>query len=165
MGKFLAVATIVLFALMVNAIIQSGDAWHANPSLHANPAFDRVFRCGDPCVIRYNAGGNVASFLGAAKAVQHGAREQVVIDGDCYSACVVFADIARKYVCVTPRAIFGFHKATLNLEYSNGAVTRMSMDTPHSSDITRWVYSRGGFPRQGYLYMNSHEATRFWRPC
>ena len=38
--------------------------------------------------------------------------EQVVIDGRCYSACTtVIGLVPTKRICVTPRAILGFHAA------------------------------------------------------
>jgi hypothetical protein len=126
--------------------------------------------CGDPCVIRYNPGGELKSFQAAASAVRRGARRLVVIDGPCISACAVFADIARSRVCITDRAVFGFHKATLVSLRSlrNGRTVRRELavsDPPHSADIARWVKSRGGFPRHGFTRMSAREAASFWRRC
>jgi hypothetical protein len=126
--------------------------------------------CGDPCVIRYSPGGDLKRFQAAADAVRRGARRLVVIDGPCISACAVFADMARARVCITNRAEFGFHKATLVSLTSlrNGAVVQRQLavsDPPHSADIARWVNSRGGFPRRGFTRMNAREAASFWRRC
>jgi len=136
---------------------------------------DRALRaafgnCGDPCIVRYSPGGELESFRAAANAVRRGARRLVVIDGPCISACAVFADMARARVCITDRAVFGFHKATLVSLRSlrSGRTLRRVLavsDPPHSADIARWVQRRGGFPRNGLVQMRAREAAAFWRRC
>lgn len=131
---------------------------------------DAFGRCGEPCVIRYSPGGELKRFQAAAAAVRRGARRLVVIDGPCISACAVFADIARANVCITNRAVFGFHKASLVSlrSYRNGMTVKRRLavsDPPHSADITRWVKSRGGFPQNGLRRMNARQAAAFWRRC
>ncbi len=127
--------------------------------------------CGEPCVISFSQGGEVKTFQAAARAVRRGARKLVVIDGPCLSACVIFADIARSKVCITSRAKFGFHKATMLAVYSyaDGSTARVETlgrkDPPHSRDIARWVRRKGGFPANGVLVMSYREARRFWRHC
>jgi hypothetical protein len=116
--------------------------------------------CGEPCVIRESGGGFVPLFMKA--------REQVIIDGACASACVLFADYARSKICVTPWAVFGFHKGThynlATLSYGLPSST-LRFDPPHSGDIDGWVKVRGGYPYDGILWMSATEAVRFWRPC
>ncbi|HEV2125120.1 MAG TPA: hypothetical protein VGW38_20410 [Chloroflexota bacterium] len=126
--------------------------------------------CGNPCVITYSPGGNVATFMSAAQAVRAGAKKLVVIDGPCISACAIFADVARAKVCITDRAKFGFHKAsgfTVQRRADGRAAVRAlgRRDPPHSRDIARWVQQRGGFPRDGLRVMTAREAGQFWRRC
>lgn len=127
--------------------------------------------CGEPCVISFNEGGEVDTFKAAARAVRRGAKKLVVIDGPCLSACVIFADMARSKVCITNRAKFGFHKATVSeiYLYADGSTasvrTVARTDPPHSRDIASWVKRKGGFPVNGVLVMSAKEAKRFWRHC
>jgi len=118
--------------------------------------------------VRGSPGGQIGLFVTAAIAVKNGARSRVIIDGQCDSACAIFADIARKHVCITPHAHFGFHKAT-RFEYSeahNAYVPGKRFDPPfHSSDVKRWVYARKGFPTHGMLRMSSSQAGRIWKRC
>ena len=144
--------------------IQSADAsWEA--------VFQAAFGpCGEPCVIRSCPGGNVKIFNAAASAVLHGnVRRTIVVDGQWTSACVLFADMARERVCITPRARFGFHKGTTHqLFFTPGyivAVEKGRFDPAHSSDIERWVRARKGYPTRGLLQMPFNEARRFWRVC
>lgn len=126
--------------------------------------------CGDPCVIHYSPGGEVEKFQAAARAVRAGARRLVVIDGPCISACAVFADMARMRVCITRRASFGFHKATVMGMYQRNdgsySMRRLAReDPPHSRDIANWVYRNGGFPARGVRTMNARQASAFFRRC
>jgi hypothetical protein len=162
MSRLLTIALVAAFSalLALPAQAQSRD----------RALRDAFGRCGEPCVIRYSPGGELKRFQAAAAAVKRGARRLVVIDGPCISACAVFADIARSKVCITDRAVFGFHKATLVSLRSlrNGRVLERQLgvkDPPHSRDIVRWVKSRGGFPRQGLRRMSARQAASFWRRC
>lgn len=63
--------------------------------------------CGVPCFIRYNEGGGLEDFRSLAALVK--VRNQVVvIDGQCVSACALFADLARENIRITRRASSGF---------------------------------------------------------
>lgn len=157
--------TTILFAAFAILVALPAQAQSRDRALR-----DAFGRCSEPCVIRYSPGGELKRFQAAAAAVRRGARRLVVIDGPCISACAVFADIARAKVCITDRAMFGFHKATLVSLRSlrNGLVVKRQLavrDPPHSADIMRWVKSRGGFPRNGLRRMNARQAAAFWRRC
>jgi hypothetical protein len=112
----------------------------------------------------------VAVFRAAAEAVRQGnVRRQIVVDGPWASACVLFADVVRSRVCITPRAWFGFHKGTTHQllwtpQYLI-AVQRNRFDPSHSPDIDAWVRARKGYPATGVLRMPFKEARRFWPVC
>ena len=50
--------------------------------------------CGNPCVIASSNGGRIMDFEDAADAIR-AARQRLVIDGYCASACMTMADRAR----------------------------------------------------------------------
>lgn len=151
-----AFAAVLVLAASRPAAAQTGQA-----------AFTAVFGyCGDTCVIRYNPGGEVKAFQAAARAVRAGAKRLVVIDGPCISACAIFADMARSRVCITSRARFGFHKASILAVRSFGQSELIGrQDPPHSRDIAAWVKRKGGFPVSGLRVMSAKEAGRYWRRC
>lgn len=135
-------------------------------------AFNQAFgRCsGQTCVVRFSPGGEVGTFMAAAAAVRAGAKRLVVIDGPCYSACAIFADVTRDKVCITQRASFGFHKARVMASAASPRGRRKwrevaRHDPRHSRDIASWVYRNGGFPSNGFTIMKSRTASRFWRRC
>lgn len=144
----------------------------AEAQTNGGNAFNKAFgRCsGRTCIVRFNPGGELRTFLAAAAAVRAGAKRLVVIDGPCYSACAIFADVTRDKVCITGRASFGFHKATVLTSSANARGKRKwrevaRHDPRHSRDIASWVYRNGGFPSKGFTVMKSRTAAKFWRRC
>lgn len=110
--------------------------------------------CGNPCVITANYGGVIGDFKSLADEVNT-RKQAILIDGDCVSACALFADLARKNVRITRRARFWFHQSSID------------EPPPQSADITAWVTSHGGFPtfESGRLtMMDFNTARRFWKP-
>jgi hypothetical protein len=151
-------------ALVCLAAPQSAEA-----QTRGGNAFNKAFgRCsGETCIVRFNPGGEVNTFLRAAAAVRAGAKRLVVIDGPCYSACAIFADVTRDKVCITDRASFGFHKARVMASARGSRRFRevARHDPRHSRDIASWVYRNGGFPSKGFTVMKASAAAKFWRRC
>lgn len=147
-------AIIILFQnLMIERI---SGALHDRQSEHGHKfAVGFLQACGEPCVIRSNYGGVLADFRGLAEEVN--ARKQVIlIDGDCVSACALFADLARANIRITLRARIWFHQSSAE------------EIPPQSPDIISWVTSNGGFPtfESGHLtLMRFDQARRFWQPA
>lgn len=78
--------------------------------------------------------------------------ERVVIDGSCFSACTVAVGIIPKNnLCVTNRAVLGFHAAWV--DDGNGRPIRSEEGTQamwdsYTPEIRRWIESRGGLTRK-----------------
>jgi hypothetical protein len=121
---------------------------------------------GDPCIVTYNAGGEVGAFKAAAREIRKNGR-RVVIDGSCLSACAILADEARERVCVTSRAKFGFHKGFVVTRSAVGGPAYLVQPfTPHHSrDIAGWVKKQGGYPDRGFRLMSGRVARHIWRTC
>lgn len=124
---------------------------------------------GDPYRITYSLGGDLYQFLMAAEAVKHGVKKKIIIDGFCASACVVFADVVRSKVCITPQARFGIHRGTKTYRRPGllGAyhIESLYFYVEHSPGITAWIEQKGGQPYEGLLMMEAHEARKFWKAC
>ena len=59
-----------------------------------------------------DSGGEVISYVRTFEAVR-ASGEHIVIDGPCLSACTLLTGIVpRDHVCVTQRAVLGFHAAS-----------------------------------------------------
>ena len=119
-------------------------------------------------------------FVNAAREVlKNGWR--IRIDVPCASACVVFADLARPNVCITSRAVFGFHKQTVTgtsttintlggIPLSTHVSRVQSLeDLPLSPKLAEWVAGRGGFSAENdfnrVLKMYYPETASFWPMC
>ncbi len=137
---------------------------------HAENAFTTVF--GDVMTITSDnkaaLGGFVPAFRAAARQVIFTGK-RIRIDGFCGSACATFADDARPNVCITPNAVFGFHKERSSLyAWAHEPLTdepTMYTDPRFSADIATWVNRHGGYPIERVLLMNNDEATAFWPRC
>jgi len=67
--------------------------------------------------IEASTGGEVSHYLELFAVLRH-SGERIVIDGPCYSACtLVLSTIPHNRVCVTRRAILGFHAPRLVDDY------------------------------------------------
>lgn len=116
----------------------------------------------DPCVITQAQGGKVREHHLAAIEVLAGYKQTVVLAGPCASACVLFADVARDKVCITPTASLHFHKYYNETKWGRRFGHR---DPPHSADIDRWVRKKGGYPTDTFLVMRYRDAKSIWRTC
>jgi hypothetical protein len=110
--------------------------------------------CSDPCTVQNNNGGVIADFENAGDAIHAGARQMLVIDGFCASACMVMADRARPRACITSRAQFGYHE------------TNYSRPIPLEADLNGWIMQHGGFPSYNRMgIMPNDAAQQFWPLC
>jgi hypothetical protein len=93
-------------------------------------------------------GGEVGSYLELfAKVRQSGQR--VVIDGPCYSACtLVLSSIPRERICVTRRAVLGFHAPRWidrrGKQYAASSGTVRAVADVYPADVRAWIDRHGG---------------------
>jgi hypothetical protein len=94
--------------------------------------------------------------------------ERVVIDGKCLSACtMVIGMVPRDHVCVTPKAVLGFHAAfrvteTGTLVASTDA-TKFMMDA-YPPAVRKWIRQRGGLTNQ-MVFLSGSELAAFVPSC
>jgi len=93
-------------------------------------------------------GGEVSSYLRAFYEVR-ASGERIVIDGPCLSACTLLTGIVpRDHVCVTRRAVLGFHAASYYNDVSRSLVptragTRLVMRL-YPPEVRAWINRHGG---------------------
>ena len=93
-------------------------------------------------------GGEVASYIRKFRQVRE-SGERVVIDGPCLSACTLLTGIIpRDHVCVTQRAVLGFHAASYYDDASRSLVpTREGSELVmrlYPAEIRAWIGRHGG---------------------
>ena len=113
-------------------------------------------------------GGEVTSYIRKFEAARD-SGEHIVIDGPCLSACTLLTGIVpRDHVCVTQRAVLGFHAASYYDDASRelvptreGSALVMRL---YPAQIRAWIGHHGGLtPR--LIQMRGHELAALYRPC
>ena len=93
-------------------------------------------------------GGEVSSYIHKFQAVA-ASGQHVVIDGPCLSACTLLtAFVPKDHVCITNRAVLGFHAASYYDDASRSLVptregTRLVMRL-YPAEIKNWIQRHGG---------------------
>jgi hypothetical protein len=118
-------------------------------------------------LITEDRGGQIGQYMQAFAALRS-SGEDVVVDGNCFSACTMLLGlIPRDRVCVTSRARFGFHAAWMPDE--NGRPVTSPMGTQalwnvYPSKVRRWIGHNGGLSRK-MIFLQGRALTRIVPAC
>jgi hypothetical protein len=111
-------------------------------------------------------GGNVGAFV-TLFAAMRASGERVIIDGPCLSACtLVLSALPRDRICVTGRAVLGFHAPYLQ---DAGRVVRepewaeIMLET-YPAPVRRWVARHGGLS-SNVLLLRGRDLTSMFPVC
>jgi hypothetical protein len=118
-------------------------------------------------VIEGSPGGEASSFLRYFEKLGR-SGERVVIDGPCFSACTLVLDILPKSrICVTHRAVLGFHAARLVDQYGNQfpapEETRVVSEA-YPAPIRAWIRRHGGLTRRP-IFLQGAELASLYPLC
>ena len=117
--------------------------------------------------IAEDRGGQIGHYL-QAFAVLRSSGENVVVDGNCLSACtLVLGLIPKSRVCATSRARFGFHAAWM--PDIDGRPVTSSMGTEalwniYPGPVKRWINRHGGLSRK-MIYMQGRDMHGIVSDC
>ena len=112
-------------------------------------------------------GGQVGPFIELFDRV-NASGERVVIDGPCLSACtLVLSMVPNERICVTRRAVFGFHAARSidrrGKIYAEPEASQLVLDA-YPGPVRNWIIRRGGLTSR-LLLLRGRELTAMYRPC
>jgi hypothetical protein len=113
-------------------------------------------------------GGAVDAYLAAFARVRQ-SGERVIIDGPCLSACtLVLSTIPRNRICVTRRAVLGFH-APRWFYPRTGSTTRAPEATriviaSYPPGVRAWIKKRGGLTQKP-IYLRGRELSALYPRC
>jgi hypothetical protein len=112
-------------------------------------------------------GGEVGQYL-RLFALLGQSGERVVIDGPCFSACtLVLSTISPDRICVTRRAVLGFHAARLvdetGREYPASEATRVVIDS-YPAAVRAWIKRRGGLTSRP-IFLRGRQLEAFFHRC
>jgi len=113
-------------------------------------------------------GGEVSAYVQKFRELR-ASGERIVIDGPCLSACTLLTGIIpRDRVCVTQRAVLGFHAASYYDDASRSLVptrqgSRVVMRL-YPAAIRAWIERHGGLtPR--LIALRGRELTALYPAC
>jgi len=108
--------------------------------------------------IEASPGGNALSYLALFESLRQ-SGQRIVIDGPCLSACtLVLSTIPRSRICVTRRAILGFHAAKIVDQYGDqypaeAEEATRAVTASYPAPIRDWIRQHGGLTRRPiFLY-------------
>jgi hypothetical protein len=112
-------------------------------------------------------GGQVGPFLDLFERVRD-SGERVVIDGPCLSACtLVLSMVPNNRICVTRRAILGFHAARSmdrrGRLYAEPEASQLVLEA-YPSPVRGWIYRHGGLSSR-LLLLRGRELTAIYPSC
>jgi hypothetical protein len=117
--------------------------------------------------IRSSPGGEVISYLRFFEIIRN-SGDRVIIDGPCLSACtLVLSVVPNDRICVTRRAVLGFHAAAAVDEsgerYAIPATTRLIAQT-YPPPVRAWIYRHGGLSGR-LLLLRGRELAAIFPSC
>jgi hypothetical protein len=112
-------------------------------------------------------GGEVREYL-EVFALLRRSGERIVIDGPCFSACtLVLSTIPENRICVTPRAVLGFHAARwvdgTGRMYAASDETHLIAAT-YPAAVQAWIKRRGGLKRKP-IFLRGRELAAMFPRC
>ena len=112
-------------------------------------------------------GGEVGPFLDLFEQVR-ASGERVVIDGPCLSACtLVLSMVPNNRICVTPRAILGFHAARSvdprGRMYAEPEASELVLEA-YPAPVRGWIRRHGGLTSR-LLLLRGRELAAIYPSC
>lgn len=123
--------------------------------------FAEVRISGDP-------GGEVAAYIHKYQEIRD-SGQRIVIDGPCLSACTLLTGIVpRNRVCVTRRAVLGFHAASYYDDSSRELVptragSRLVMHM-YPPEIRHWIERHGGLTPH-MIRLSGSQLAAMYQTC
>jgi hypothetical protein len=116
--------------------------------------------------IRDDMGGSLGKYLLIFTKMRD-SGERVIIDGNCFSACTLVTIIPKERICVTQRAVLGFHAGWIGDQTgkrSTSAEGTSLLFELYPPAIRRWITSHGGLGARTIL-LKGRELTAFYPLC
>ena len=112
-------------------------------------------------------GGSLGEYLLKFAAIRD-SGERVMIDGSCFSACtLVTALLPRDKICITERAMLGFHAGWFENESGERAISPIGTRVLYQMYpplIRNWIARRGGLGSRT-IVLEGRELAAMYRYC
>jgi hypothetical protein len=114
-----------------------------------------------------DVGGRIGAYVDQYTAARN-SGERVVIDGVCLSACtLVLGIVPRSRICVTRRAMLGFHAAWMPGPEGRpvpSTVGTQALWEIYPSNVKRWISARGGLSSK-MKFLRGRELLNMYPAC
>jgi hypothetical protein len=114
-----------------------------------------------------DVGGRIGYYVETYAAVRN-SGERVVIDGPCLSACtLVLGIVPRERICVTQRALLGFHAAWMPGPEGKpvpSPVGTQALWEIYPQHVRRWNNQRGGLSSK-MVFLRGRELSAMYPRC
>jgi len=125
------------------------------------PAASAMVRIAD------DSGGPMGAYLERFASIRD-SREHVIIDGFCLSACtLVLAMIPPDRICLTPKAVFGFHAASSSQQWlypQAGSAGTRTLWALYPESIRKLIRKKGGLSNE-MVYLTAQELSSGFSRC
>jgi hypothetical protein len=113
-------------------------------------------------------GGEVSSYVAKYHQIRD-SGQRVVIDGPCLSACTLLTGIVpRDHICVTHRAVLGFHAASYYDDVSRSLVPTRAGSREvmrlYPPQIRNWIQRHGGLTPH-IIQLRGRELAALYNTC
>jgi hypothetical protein len=114
-----------------------------------------------------SSGGEVGTYLELFSLLRQ-SGQRVVIDGPCFSSCtLVLSTIPTNRICVTPKAVLGFHSPRWidreGRQYAATAETRLVAAT-YPAPVRAWIKRHGGLTSKP-IFLRGRELAAMFQRC
>jgi len=114
-----------------------------------------------------SSGGEVSGYLRLFSQLRR-SGERIVIDGPCLSACtLVLSTIPRNRICVTSKAVLGFHAPQLVDQLGRKArssqITR-AVAASYPAAVRAWIQRNGGL-KQKLIFLRGRQLSAIYPRC
>ena len=119
-----------------------------------------VTRIGD------DLGGSLGTYLQMFTRLRD-SGERIIIDGKCFSACTLVTIIPKERICVTQRAVLGFHAGWIDDQTGRQPTSKEGTNLLfelYPATIRRWITDHGGLDTRMIL-LQGRELMTFYPPC
>jgi hypothetical protein len=114
-----------------------------------------------------DVGGRIGQYVETFAAIRD-SGEQVMIDGACLSACtIVLGLVPRDRICVTERALLGFHAAWMPGPAGRPVFSMIGTRTlweVYPQHVRKWLARRGGLSKK-MIFLQGRELAAMYSEC
>jgi hypothetical protein len=111
-------------------------------------------------------GGDLGTYLLKYSALRTSGKH-VVIDGRCLSACtLVLGILPAQRICVTPRAVLGFHATHASSAFSTASSrwSTLTLLQMYPAPVQKWIAGHGGLTDE-MIYLAGTQLAAMYRTC